>query len=148
VAACVALLILNGCRRGNSEAPVPDSREKRSAFSRFLSPESMPGYAWDGQYSRAAVGLSIEAAYARALQVLRGLNFTVNENESRRQGATARIVAANASKTVAQLEFEARTATEAQVKVKVGATGDRGGSERILDEIQKGQAPPPAKKKP
>lgn len=149
LAACGALLLLNGCRRGNSEAPAPgSSQEKRSGIGRFFSPETAPGYAWDGQYSKATVNLAIDAAYDRALVVFHAINFKVNENESRRQGATAHIVAANASKTVAQVALESKSATDTEVKVKVGATGDRGGSERILDEIQKGPQPLPAKKKP
>lgn len=110
-------------------------------FSRFLSPEAPPGYAWDGQYSRATVSLPLDAACTRALEVLRGLGFAVNETESRRQGATTRIVAASAGGATAQLSLEAKSAGETEVKVKVGTTGDRGGSERILDEIQKGPQP-------
>ena len=147
LAACAALLLSSGCRRGNAEAPAPGTAEKRSAFSRFLSPETAPGYAWDGQYSKATIGLGIEAAYDRALEVLGILKFTINDDESKRQGASARIVAVSANKAAVQVALETRTAAETEVKVKVGATGDRGGSERILDEMQKGSRPAPAKKK-
>jgi len=143
----LSLLLASGCRRGNEEAPAPGSGEKHSAFSRFLSPDTVPGYAWDGQYSKATVALSIDAAYDRAQEVLGALKFTVNEDESKRQGASARIEAVSASKTAVRVELAAKTAAETEVKVKVGATGDRGGSERILDEMQKGSRPAQAKKK-
>jgi hypothetical protein len=143
---CIPLVCLAGCGRDKPDAPPPSSSDKRSAFKRFLSADTMPGYAWDGQFSKATVAVSIEAAYDRALVVLKALDFTVNESESRKQGATAHILAANAAKTVAQLDLQSKAAAEAIIKVKVGTTGDRGGSERILDEIQKGLQPQPAKK--
>ena len=141
------LLLACGCQRAKPEASRTGSEKSRSMFSRFLSPETPAGYAWDGQFSRAAVPLPIDAAYNRGLEVLRGMSFAVNESESRRQGATARIVAAHANGTAAQLTFESKAAGETLVRAKVGATGDRGGSERLLDELQKTPRTAPPKRK-
>ena len=149
VALCgIALLLGCGCRKSKSEPPVvSNSGEKRSGFSKFLAPEGPVGYPWDGQNSKGIINLGIEAAYDRTLEALRTLSFTINENDTKRQGATARIVALNSAKTVVQVELESKTDATTAVKAKVGATGDRGGSERILDEIQKGPRPAPVKKK-
>jgi len=158
-AACAAALLASGCRRGNTDAPPPGERartasearpskeEKRSAFARFLGPDVPAGYAWDGQRSRATVNLAIDAAYERTAGVLRLLKFTVSDTESRLQGATGRIVAANAAKTAAVVTLESKSATTTLVKVKVSETGDRGGSERILEELDQTIRPAPAKKK-
>ncbi|MCY3024671.1 MAG: DUF3568 family protein [Planctomycetota bacterium] len=137
-----------GCSRGKSEPEATGASKQRSAFSRFLSPQdSGLQYGWDGQSSKAALDMPVDAAFDRAMDALHTLGFVVKTEESRRQGATARIAAAKADKTEAQLTFESKGPAATMVKVKVGVTGDRTGSERILDEIQKGPRPAPAKKK-
>ena len=145
---CAAVLLASGCKRGRQEEPPRASGEKsRSFFARLMEPAAPAGYAWDGQSSRVTASLSVEAAYHRALEVLQAMNFTINENETRRQPTGARIVALSPSKTIAQLQLDGKGPGETEIRAKVGATGDRGGSERILDEILKVPRPAPAKKK-
>jgi len=127
----------------------PAEGEKRGMLARvFSSGASTPGYAWDGQHSSGTVKLSLSNAQGRAIDTLRGLGFVINTDQTKRQEKIATVSAGKADHTTALVMLEEKAAGSTEVKVRVGLTGDRGSSERILDEMQKTQVAKPAAKKP
>ncbi|HYF49009.1 MAG TPA: DUF3568 family protein [Planctomycetota bacterium] len=125
-----------------------DKGEKKGVLSRiFSSGASTPGYAWDGQMSSTTMKSSVASVQTRAIETVRSLGFVINTEETKRQGATARVTAAKADRTSVLIMIEEKVAGSSEVKVRVGQTGDRGSSERILDELQKPPAAKPAPKK-
>ncbi len=121
---------------------------KKGLLSRVFNPNNtVPGYGWDGQMSTTNAKSALPAVQARAIEALRGLGFILNNEETRRQDLTAKIQGAKPDKTTVLILLEEKTPGVTELKVRVGTTGDRTGSERILDEIAKvGQRPTPAKK--
>ena len=106
-------------------------------MSRLFSNETMPQYAWDGQVSSITLDAPVDSAYSRSVDVLRAMNFILDKTETRRQAATGRVAGAKANHTVVLILLEEKTPGKTLCRVRVGTVGDRTGSERILDEIQK-----------
>lgn len=142
-----ALLLLPACARGNKEAATPtissEEGEKKGTFSRLMARNDLgPQYLWDGQWSAIAFDKSPELMFSKMLDVLNAMQFKVNADESQRTGATASIEATKADKTSASIRIASKTPTSTEVRVRVGSVGDRTGSERILDELQRLLRPP------
>jgi len=151
--AVVALLVFSSCAKRNAgpapAPPPPAPGEKRSVIGRiFSSGEAAPGYRWDGQVSSTSVAAPLNVAFARSVEVLRAMGFVLKTEETRREGANARITAAKPDKTLATLVLMERGPANTEVKAKVGAVGDRTGSERLLDEIQKALQKQPTLQQP
>lgn len=147
-----ALFLLPACRRGNKDAPPPsvsgDSGEKKQGiFSRLMARDVGPQYGWDGQWSALSFDNSPELVFSKSLDVLNVMQFKVKSDESHRSGATASIEAVKADKTTVSIRIASKSPTSTEVKVKVGTVGDRTGSERVLDELQR-LIRPPARKAP
>jgi hypothetical protein len=146
--AFVAILGIAGCKKASSNAPPPriesSSGEKRAetpdrksqgTFARLLGRDLPPQYGWDGQYSVASTDLAPDVVFDRAMENLRSHNFSIQTEETRRQGASGRIFGIKQDKTTAQVLLSGKSPTQTEIKIKVGTTGDRTGSERLLDEI-------------
>jgi len=134
----------------NEPEPADSGEPKKGLLSRVFNPtNTVPGYGWDGQMSSSNAKSALPAVHARCTEALRGLGFILNNEESKRQDLTARLQGAKADKTTVLILLEEKTPGVTEIKVKVGTTGDRTGSERILDEIAKvgtrpaRSAPPP-----
>lgn len=141
------LLLLPACARGNKEAPTPtissEEGEKKGTIARLMTRNDLgPQYLWDGQWSAIAFDKSPELIFSKTLDVLNAMQFKVNADESHRTGASASIEATKADKTSASIRIASKTPTSTEVRVKVGSVGDRTGSERILDELQRLIRPP------
>jgi hypothetical protein len=148
----VPLFLLAGCGKEKANTPERTTASKqRFSLTRLLSGQDTTAlYGWDGQYSKAKLDMAPEPAFERAVASLQKLGFTIDKTDTKRQGAGARIRAVNSAKTEALVLLEAKGPATTDVKAKVGATGDRTASERVLEEIQSGApaAPPPAKTQP
>jgi hypothetical protein len=127
---------------GDNSAPAPEQKaEKRGVLSRVFGNNTTPQYAWDGQTSSLTLKAPVSQVFGRTVETLRGLGFVINTEETRRQETTGKIQAAKADKTTALITVEEKQPGTTDIKIKVGQTGDRDGSERILDEIQKTKTP-------
>jgi hypothetical protein len=134
--------------RPRSSAESPDNgaalygeEEKKSFIGRILNGgPAAPGYNWDGQYSVVTTTAAPDIVYNRAAAALRSLDFTVNSQKSQYRGNSAQIVAQRQDGTRAEVLLAAKPEGKTEIKTKIGAVGDRSGSERILDEIQKPRA--------
>ena len=64
--------------------------------------------------------------------------------ETRRERNSGRITGTKSDKTVVQVLLDEKTPGTTEVRAKVGALGERTGSERVLDDIQRSlqKAPP------
>lgn len=125
----------------SSDAPLDSAEEKKGFLSRIVGSGSVPGYGWDGQHSTVATSATVDVVYNRATNALRNLDFVVNSQQSQYRGATAQLVAARKSDATQALVYLATKQNgNTEIKVKVGALGDRSGSERLLDEIQRPRA--------
>jgi hypothetical protein len=110
--------------------------------------ETVPGYGWDGTHSTGTVKTNMENVLACGVQALRNLGFVLKNEECKRESATtARMMGAKADQTSAWVWVEEKTPGTITVKTRMGAIGERNGSERVLDEIQKVLLNPPAPKK-
>ncbi len=69
---------------------------------------------------------------------LKKTGFTVEANAGRKEGEVQRIAAANPDGVPAEIKVRALPMGKTEVRVKIGTVGDRGGAERILDEIRRG----------
>jgi hypothetical protein len=130
------VLLIGGAacwRRTAAPAPQPVAR---------AAAVSTTGLAWDGQHS----GFSFKAPFGRvvdaSMSALSALGFKLNTTDSRRGTDSATLVAEGASKRALLIKLRAMASGETEVKVKVGVVGDRGGSERVLDEIRKAVGSP------
>lgn len=104
------------------------------------APLSPLGYTWDGQYAGYNTATTLANAVKRASAALYNMGFQSDAAGTRVANDSAVLKAANEAKV--PIEVQLRTVTknekkEVEIKVKVGATGDRGGAERLLDEIRK-----------
>lgn len=165
---CAALL--TGCGGGNKNARLPEVREssaqaesferpnkaalkneeaeletgtgeKKSFIGRVFGNQAPAGYSWDGQFSSINTTAAPDIVYNRAGTALRNLGFTLNSQQSQFRGNSAQVVAARQSDGATVLILIAAKPNNAtEIKAKIGALGDRTGSERILDEIQKPRA--------
>ncbi len=150
--AVLVLACVPACSRAQREKPAaPPAGEtlpaKRSALGGLLRlPESAPQYGWDGQESSISLKAPVALVFPRAQEALRGMAFVIKNEQTRLQGASGRIEAAKADKTGAQVSVEEKQPGSTEVRVKIGALGDRTGSERVLEEIQKTMQRAPVKK--
>lgn len=148
-----ALVALPACSRGNKEAPTPtistnEGEKKQSTFQRWMAKDLGPQYTWDGQWSAIAFDKGPDLIFNKTLDVMNVMQFKVNSDESHRTGANASIEAVKADKTTASIRITSKTPTSTEVKVKVGTVGDRTGSERVLDELQRLLKPPARRAQP
>jgi hypothetical protein len=122
----------------NEAEPLESGEPKKGLLGRvFNTTSAVPGYGWDGQMSSSNAKSALPAVHARCTEALRGLGFILNNEESKRQDLTARLQGAKPDRTTVLILLEEKTPGVTELKVKVGTTGDRTGSERILDEIAK-----------
>jgi len=132
----------NGAAPKNEEAELETgSGEKKSFIGRVFGNQAPAGYNWDGQFSSINTTAAPDIVYNRAGTALRNLGFTLNSQQSQFRGNSAQVVAArqsDGSSVLVLIASKPNNATE--IKAKIGALGDRTGSERILDEIQKPRA--------
>ena len=144
----IAAFMTSGCRRGNNEAPRPgvsneSGERKQGVFSRLMTVrETGPQYAWDGQWSSIPFENGPDLLFNKMVDVLQNMNFKINKEETRRSGANAAIEGQKEDKTSVFVRIASKTQTSTEVKVKVGTVGDRTGSERVLDELQRVTRPP------
>ena len=126
-----------------SDDPQPEEKsEKRGVLARvFSSGSTTPGYGWDGQQSSTTMKLPLSTTQGRAIDTLRALGFVINTDQTKRQERVATVSAGKADRTTVLINLEEKVAGSTDVKVRVGQTGDRGSSERVLDEMQKTPAP-------
>jgi hypothetical protein len=112
--------------------------EKKSFIGRVFGNAAPAGYTWDGQYSIISTPASPDIVYNRAGTALRNLGFVLNSQQSQFRGTSAQIVAARQSDgSSVQVLIAQKPNSVTEIKAKIGALGDRTGSERVLDEIQK-----------
>jgi hypothetical protein len=143
-----AVLSFSGCKKASSNAPPPriestsgekhadpSDRKSQGTFARLLGRDIPPQYGWDGQYSVTSTDLAPDVVFDRAMENLRAHSFSIQTEETRRQGASGKIVGIKQDKTMAQVLLTGKSPTQTELKIKVGSTGDRTGSERLLDEI-------------
>ncbi len=136
-------LTLGGCRRGHKDAEAPTaSGEPKGAMGKLFGRDVGPQYTWDGQYSKFSVSTPGETVFARATEVLAALHFTLDPDETGRTARGGYLQGQRPDKTVAQVIIEQKTPATTEISVKVGTVGERTGSERILDELQKALATP------
>ena len=149
-----------GCRTkqdaAESPAPAPapapdegsssDAKKNPGAISRiFGGTKDVAGYKWDGQSSSGTIEMNVNAAYGRAISTLRAMGFVIKEEQSKKEGGKSHIQAAKPDQTQVSiwLEDAPEKPGSALIHVKVGALGDRTGSERVIDEIQVARKPVP-----
>lgn len=115
-----------------------ETGEKKGFLSRIVGGGGVPGYGWDGQHSTVSTSAAVDVVYNRATTALRNLDFVVNSQQSQYKGSSAQLVGVRKSDaTQTQIFLATKQSGGTEIKVKVGTLGDRSGSERILDEIQK-----------
>ena len=134
---------MSGCMR--RQAPPPDGRTPKNpaALERSDRPparESSAEYGWDGQASSTTVNGTPATYYPRSVAALRAMDFVINEEGSKQGKMVQGAKTDHTTATVWLEEKEGKTT----LRVKVGSLGDRTGSERVLDEIQR---PPGTRKK-
>jgi hypothetical protein len=127
-------------------AAAPEGRKKM--FGLIPVREAVPGYGWDGQHSIGTVKTNMDSVLACGVQALRNLGFVLKNEECKRESVTvARMMGAKKDETVAWVFVEEKTPGVITLKARIGTVGERTGSERVLDEIQKVLLNPPVKKK-
>lgn len=153
---CLALAA--GCGRERSAAPVSEPAAegktgaegwvkqdaKSSATVSTPLPVAAPlsplGYTWDGQYAGYTHECTVAVGVKKVSAALQNLGFELDAAQLRVANDTAMVGGANAAKIPAEVKLRLVLKGEKKVlefKVKVGATGDRSGAERVLDEIRR-----------
>lgn len=131
-----------GAAKGEETAELETGTgEKKSFIGRVFGNAAPAGYTWDGQYSIISTPASPDIVYNRAGTALRNLGFVLNSQQSQFRGTSAQIFAARQSDgSSVQVLIAQKPNASTEIKAKIGALGDRTGSERVLDEIQKPRA--------
>lgn len=150
--AMVLLVLAVGCKKGEeaddhpAPSPAPDDgggKEAKSSggggLSRLFKADTVATYGWDGQSSSMTLDMNTNEAYRRSISGLRAMGFVIKEEASKKEGGKSHIQGAKSDQTQVSVWIEepAEKPGKALLHVKVGALGDRTGSERVFDEIQK-----------
>ena len=151
-------LIVTGCKKGEEadERPAPapddgggkgdkDGKEQKKNFANsgisglFAREAAAPTYAWDGQSSSITLDMSPNETYRRSVAGLRAMGFVIKDESSKKESGKSHIQGAKTDQTQVSVWIEEAVDKPGKtlIHVKVGALGDRTGSERVLDEIQK-----------
>ena len=159
--AMVLLVLALGCKKGEeaddrpAPSPAPDDgggkrSESSGGLSRIFKTDTTPTYAWDGQSSSMTLDMNTNEAYRRSISGLRAMGFVIKEEASKKEGGKSHIQGAKADQTQVSVWIEepAEKPGKALLHVKVGSLGDRTGSERVFDEIQKVRTRPAPVAKP
>jgi hypothetical protein len=155
VLACTGLLILAACGR----TPAPQAPKVLDTETVTLPPakgqaadqpvKAAPapprpaliapptGYGWDGQASVAGFKASFDQAVNASVAALRTLGFALDQKQSRRSLDAASLVGMNPQQRPARVDVKPMSQTRVEVRVTVGAAGDRSSSERLLNELTK-----------
>ena len=116
------------------------SRASSTSNAALTAGTTPAALSWDGLYAGSAFELTPQRALGLAAAALKKTGFTVEANAARREGEFQRILAANPEGVPAEVKVRALPIGKTEIRVKIGTVGDRGGAERILDEIRKGAA--------
>jgi hypothetical protein len=141
----IALLLLPACLRRSQPPPQQqggDTQRSPANFPRVAGNNQAVEYGWDGQASSITLVGAMATYRVRAVAGLRAMDFVINEEASQTGHTTAVVEAAKTDHTTATVWLDEKEG-KTTVRVKVGSLGDRTGSERVLDEIQRA----PGKKK-
>ena len=133
--------VLSGCGRSRPpQATAPEtSRGQASPGQPPPAPRiSAPalGYAWDGARSVGAFRETFSRVVDAGVMALRHLSFSLDTEASRRGVDWASIEGATSDQRPVQLDMRQLSNTRVEVRAKVGVAGDRGASERLLDEVR------------
>jgi hypothetical protein len=140
-ALCILAAGQGACgRRQATRAPeVPASMERASPAQATRRPVEVAvpatGYAWDGRRSVALVRAPFGQVVDASAAALRRLNFELDTQASRRSVDSAVLIAAHSTGRQARVDIGQAAQGRSQVRVTLGSAGDRGASERLLDEI-------------
>ncbi|HEY3323270.1 MAG TPA: DUF3568 family protein [Planctomycetota bacterium] len=141
----VVLVSLSSCRKSNNASP-PEEKDapvlradgkKVTAVDRFMGRDVGPLYRWDGTMSSITLEGAPEVIFARAWDALQRMGFALDQSESQRTTTGGRIAGAKQDKTTVLVLVQQKAATGTEVKARIGTVGERNGSERVLEEIQK-----------
>jgi len=137
--------LLPACSRSHPQPQGGETQKTPGTFARILGSNAPAEYGWDGQASSTTVDGALTTFRPKAVAALRTMDFVINEEASRVGKTTATVEGAKTDHTTATVWLEEKEpGGKTTIRVKIGSLGDRTGSERVLDEIQR---PPGSRKK-
>lgn len=151
------LTLAYGCGRERSAASAPEpaaegktgsegwaKRDGKTGVAPAPVPAAAPlsplGYTWDGQYAGYNHECTVAVGVKKVSAALQNLGFELDATQLRVANDTAMVGGINATRIPVEVKLRLMPKgekKELEFKVKVGATGDRSGAERVLDEIRR-----------